>query len=82
MLALGAYLAVLLALDGAHSALGGSVSAFLVRLVTPFLACVVGLVVYVRLGRPDPPPGGASRAPDAVVAGGDPGRVDAGCPVP
>ena len=53
MLALGAYLAVFLALGAAQSALGGSVWAFLLRSVTLLLACVIGLVVYVRLGRSD-----------------------------
>ena len=51
MLALAAYLAVFLALGSAQSALGGSVLAFVLRSFTLLLACLVGLVVYARLGR-------------------------------
>jgi hypothetical protein len=53
VLALAAYLAVFLALGAAQSALGAPFWAFLLRSVTLFLACVVGLLVYVRLGRAD-----------------------------
>ena len=53
MLALAAYLAVFVVLGAAQSALGGSAWAFLLRSVTFLLACVVGLVVYVRLAPAD-----------------------------